>query len=193
MVSELSSSYKCVWVLVHAQSLSSGQLFGTPRTVAHQSLLSMEFSRQEHQSGLPFPSPGDLPNPGTEPVFSVLAGRYFTTVPRGKPVLQVCYILKEKSYSANWFDPPQKGNVLGTQVAVIGLLGDTPVMLHNVQQCLLIRKFLVAHYDSFLSITFVFNCEGPYKPSLTTMWLVPVCTMRNTTLMMPPLVFVSSF
>ena len=101
MVSELSSSYKCVWALVHAQSLSSGQLFGTPWTVAHQSLLSMEFSRQEHQSGLPFPSPGDLPNPGTEPVFPVLAGRYFTTVPRGKPILQVCYILKEKSYSAN--------------------------------------------------------------------------------------------
>ena len=90
MVSELSSFYKCVWVLVHAQSLSSGQLFGTPWTVAHKSLLCMEFSRQEHRNGLPFPSPGDLPNPGTEPVFPVfpaLAGRYFTTLPRGKPIL----------------------------------------------------------------------------------------------------------
>ena len=80
-----------------------------------------------------------------------------------------------------------------TQVAAIDLLGDTPVMLHNVQQRLLIRKFLVAHYDSFLSITFVFNCEGPFKPFLTTMWLAPVWAMRSTTLRMPPLVFVSSF
>ena len=39
----------------------------TPRTVAHQAPLSMEFSRQEYWSGLPFPSPGDLPDPGIEP------------------------------------------------------------------------------------------------------------------------------
>ena len=38
-----------------------------PMTVAHQAPLSMEFSRQEYWSGLPFPSPGDLPNPGIEP------------------------------------------------------------------------------------------------------------------------------
>ena len=40
----------------------------TPWTVAHQAPLSMEFSRQEYWSGLPFPPPGDLPYPGTEPV-----------------------------------------------------------------------------------------------------------------------------
>ena len=39
----------------------------TPWTVAHQALLSIRFSRQEHWSGLPFPSPGDLPGPGIEP------------------------------------------------------------------------------------------------------------------------------
>ena len=39
----------------------------TPWTVAHQAPLYMGFSRQEYWSGLPFPSPGDLPNPGTEP------------------------------------------------------------------------------------------------------------------------------
>ena len=44
------------------KSLSRVQLFATPWTVAHQ-----EFSRQEYWSGLPFPSPGDLPNPGIEP------------------------------------------------------------------------------------------------------------------------------
>ena len=45
------------------QSLSRVQLFVTPGTVAHQTPLSMGFSRQDYWSGLPFPSPGDLPNP----------------------------------------------------------------------------------------------------------------------------------
>ena len=43
------------------------QLFATPLTVACQAPLSMGFSRQEYWSGLPFPSPGDLPDPGLEP------------------------------------------------------------------------------------------------------------------------------
>ena len=60
----------------------------TPWTVAHQASLSMEFSRQEYWSGLPFPAAGDLPNPGIKPESSVslaLAGRFFTTATPGKP------------------------------------------------------------------------------------------------------------
>ena len=56
--------------------------FATPWITAHQALLSIGFSRQEYLSGLPFPSPGDLPNPGIEPVSlasPALAGRFFTT------------------------------------------------------------------------------------------------------------------
>ena len=49
------------------KSLSHVRLFATPWTVAHQAPPSMEFSRQEYSSGLPFPSPGDLPNAGIEP------------------------------------------------------------------------------------------------------------------------------
>ena len=49
------------------KSLSRIRLFATPLTVAYQAPLSMGFSRQEHWSGLPFSSPGDLPNPGIEP------------------------------------------------------------------------------------------------------------------------------
>ena len=48
-----------------------------PWTVAHQATLSMGFSRQEHWSGLPFPPPGDLSNPGIEPTSSALAGGFF--------------------------------------------------------------------------------------------------------------------
>ena len=47
--------------------LSRVQLFVTPCTIAHQAPPSMEFSRQEYWSVLPFPSPGDLPDPGSEP------------------------------------------------------------------------------------------------------------------------------
>ena len=49
------------------KSLSRVQLFATPWTVAYQASQSMGFSRQEYWSGLPFPSPGDLPDPGIEP------------------------------------------------------------------------------------------------------------------------------
>ena len=47
--------------------LSRAQLFATPWTIAHQAPPSMEFSRQEYWSGLLYPSPGDLPDPGFEP------------------------------------------------------------------------------------------------------------------------------
>ena len=60
----------------------------TPWTIAHQAPLSMKFSRQDYWSGLPFPSPGDLPDPGIKPVspvFLALAGGFFTTVPPGTP------------------------------------------------------------------------------------------------------------
>ena len=53
-----------------------------PWTIACQAPLFMEFSRQEYQSGLPFPPPGDLPNPGIEPrpfASPALAGWFFTT------------------------------------------------------------------------------------------------------------------
>ena len=55
--------------------------------IAHQAPLYMEFSRQEYWSGLPFPSAGDLPNPGIEPMSPALAGRFFITEPSGKPLL----------------------------------------------------------------------------------------------------------
>ena len=52
---------------VKVKSLSRVRLFATPRTVAYQAPPSMGFSRQAYWSGLPFPPPGDLPDPGIEP------------------------------------------------------------------------------------------------------------------------------
>ena len=64
----------------------------TPWTVAHQVPLSMGFLRQEYWSGLPFPSPGDLPDPGIECTSPASAGRFFITELPGKPPKTVsCY------------------------------------------------------------------------------------------------------
>ena len=63
------------------------QLFVTSWTVACQAPLSMGFPRQEYWSGLPFPSPGDLPDSGIKPMSPALAGRFFTTEPPTKPLL----------------------------------------------------------------------------------------------------------
>ena len=57
----------------------------TSRTIAHQPPLYMGFPMQEHWNVLPFPSLGDLFNPGIKPAFLALAGKFFTTEPPGKP------------------------------------------------------------------------------------------------------------
>ena len=64
----------------------------TPWTVAHQAPLSMGFPRQEYWSGLPIPSPGDLPDSGIKPASSALADRFFTSGPPGKPKVALGFI-----------------------------------------------------------------------------------------------------
>ena len=66
------------------KSLSRARLFATPWTVAYQAPQSMEFSRQEYWSGLPFPAPGDLPNPGIEPESPALQADALPSEPPGK-------------------------------------------------------------------------------------------------------------
>ena len=66
---------------VKEKSLSHVRLLATPWTAVHQAPPSMGFSRQEYWSGLPFPSPGNLPDPGIEPKSSALAVRFFTSEP----------------------------------------------------------------------------------------------------------------
>ena len=72
-------------VCVCVQLLSLVPLFVTPWTIACWAPLSMRFPRQEYWSGLPFPSLGDLPDPGIEPVSTALADGFFTTEPPRKP------------------------------------------------------------------------------------------------------------
>ena len=73
--------------------LSCVQLFASPWTVAHQAPPSMGCFRQEYWSGLPFPSPGDLPNPGIEPRSSALQADSLPSESPGKLESDLSYIL----------------------------------------------------------------------------------------------------
>ena len=90
MLAPWKKSYDKPKVKVKVKLLSLVRLFATPWTVAHQARLSMGFSRQEYWSGLPFPSPGDLPNPGIEPRSLALQADALTSEPPGNmPQLQI--------------------------------------------------------------------------------------------------------
>ena len=81
----------CVSVCVYAHVLSRVQLFAAPWAVALKVPLSMEFSRQKYWSGLPFPTPGDLPDPGIEPkplASPALAGGSLSLQHLGNPTIQ---------------------------------------------------------------------------------------------------------
>ena len=70
----------------------------TPWTVAQQAPLSVGFSRQEYWSGLLFPSPGHLPNPGIKPrslTSSALGDRFLTTAPTGKPTVAIKFLYSD--------------------------------------------------------------------------------------------------
>ena len=77
--------HMCVCAHVCVRALTCGGLFATQRTVAHEVSVSMEFSRQENWSGLPFPPPRDLPNPGIEPGSPALQADSLPLESSGKP------------------------------------------------------------------------------------------------------------
>ena len=87
-----SNHFTCMWALL--SHFSHVQLFVTPWTVARQVPLSMGFSRQEHWSGLPFPSPGDLPDPGVEPRSPALQTDSLPAEPQRSP---------QEYYHWSWF------------------------------------------------------------------------------------------
>ena len=91
---------KCVCVLSHVW------FFMTSWTVVHQAPLSLGFSRQEYWSGLPFPPPGDLPNPGIKSESLALTGGFFTIEPPGKPKFKDPLALFPVMYIYTTINPP---------------------------------------------------------------------------------------
>ena len=80
--------------LCEGKSLSCVQFFETPWTVAYQAPPSMGFSRQEYWHGLPFPSPGDLPDSGIEPSAPTFRANALPSEPLGKPLAMFQYKIK---------------------------------------------------------------------------------------------------
>ena len=86
---------KTFWGVISAMKVLVTQLNPTlcnPMDCSYQAPLSMRFSRQKYWSRLPFPSPGDLPDPGIKPASPTLADRFFTTEPPGNPMCRLPYI-----------------------------------------------------------------------------------------------------
>ena len=93
------SIHKCMCVL---SCFSCVRLCATPWTVAHQALVSMGFSRQEHWSRLPCPPAGDVPDPGMEPASLMslaLTDRFFTTSAPWEDPLNAYCVLSKRSQS----------------------------------------------------------------------------------------------
>ena len=99
--SQISYDITYMWNLKKEKKvklLSHVQLCATPWTVAYHAPPSMEFSRQEYWSGLPFPSPGDLPDPGIKPRSSTLQADALPSEPPGKSKkVQMTLFTKQKS------------------------------------------------------------------------------------------------
>ena len=89
--------------------LSCVQLFATPWAVAYHAPPSMGFSRQEYWSGLPFPSPGNLPNPGIKSGSTELQADYLPSEPLGKPLSSASTRVKLLPLQAADLEQPLKG------------------------------------------------------------------------------------
>ena len=100
---------------MNMKQLSRVRLFATLWTVAYQAPSSMGFSRQEYWSGLPFPPPGDLHDPGIEPGSPALQADALISEPPGKPVVHA-----NQQHPATWPSTPPSGSFV-----VKCLFGDT--------------------------------------------------------------------
>ena len=104
--SNFQDSLRGVFCRARFEVQCSAQPCLTSWTVAHQAPLSMEFPRQEYWSGLPLPTPGDLPDPRMEPtslVSPALAGKFFSTAPCGKPSWVWIRIKPGSAYSSDYY------------------------------------------------------------------------------------------
>ena len=107
------------------KSLSHVQLFATPWTVACQAPLSMGFSRQRYWNGLPFPTPGDLPDPGMEPVSLrslALAGGFFTASTTWEAHCRTHWLHSWVFTQENWVPCAYKKHIIWMCLAVFVII-----------------------------------------------------------------------
>ena len=157
-------------VKVKVKSLSCVPLFGTPWTVAYQAPPSMEFSRQEYWSGLPFPSPGDLPDPGIKPGSPALQADALPSEPSGKPlitkeVINSCSVVSDSL----WPHESQQTGQLDPWLA------DT-ILHHNTAMYSISLLSFQCHTEKWKELVHNFH-EGNCLPGRTDSCLIPVHTM----------------
>ena len=119
----------------------------TPWTVVCQAPLSMGFPKQEHWSGLPFPS-RDFPDPGIQPTFPVLAGGFFTTEPTGKlsvllykPNIDLRGEMEEKEIQIDCYQKAESSfTLLGIQI-----------LMHAITKSINIRMNIIQKYTGKIS------------------------------------------
>ena len=115
--SSVSVSVESLGPGVHKVCLSHFRwFFVTPLTVAYQAPLSMGFSRQECWSGLPLPSPGDLPHPGIEPVSPAFQADTLPSEPPGKPILDAAAAAAKSLQSCPTLWDPRDGSLPGSPI-----------------------------------------------------------------------------
>ena len=129
-------------IIVVVQSLSYVQLFCNPTDGSPSGSSSIGFSRYEYWRGLPFPSPGNLPNPRIRPA---LAGKFFITEPPGKPTFIVMTVLKEEKKYSQQLTCPITHLIVCPQIY---LQYHPPLLLSiQFQKCLVQGKSLPSEYQ----------------------------------------------
>ena len=187
------------WPLVYACMLSHFccvQLFANPWTIARQAPLSMGFSRQGHWSGLPCPPPGNLPNPGTEPVSllsPVLAGRFFTTWATWEapcPLIRalIPFVWIPPSWSIHPpKTPPPNTITLGIMTMTSG--GHLAALRSTFMGTVRTEALAVRHYQCLSSGDPESCCPSGPSPLLHLYILFPGCILSESTWVHRPCVY----
>ena len=122
-----------------------------PWTVAYQAPPSMEFSRQEYWSGLPFLSPGDLPDPGIEPRFPTLQADTLPSEPPGKTVFK--FYVKRNLFKKRYKEYSTRFRTVTSRTVISKLDRDIihKVMLVNYNTPIVFKKLIHNIYNRYTS------------------------------------------
>ena len=136
---------QCMKVKSEVKSLSRVPPLATPRTAAYQAPPSMGFSRQDYWSGLPFPSPGNLPDPGIEPWSPAVEADALTSEPPGETMTNLDSVLKNRDIT------------LLTKVSIVKAMV-FPVVMYRCESWTIILSSVNSFFLQFTEELMLLNC-----------------------------------